>query len=198
MTPPDTKGYFPPNKLEFNPLEARKLMALAGYPEGKNFPETEILYNTNEGHRKVAVAIQQMWKIHLNIDIRLTNQEWKVYLDSESNGDYEISRAGWIGDYVDPNNFLDMFICGGGNNRTGWCNEDYDKLILQEAPRKKSDQNRFAIFREAEEILIDEMPVIPIYTYTSKNLVHSSLKNLNPNILNQASYKDLFLSDDIE
>ena len=139
-----------------------------------------------------------MWKIHLNIDVRLTNQEWKVYLDSESNGDYEISRAGWIGDYVDPNNFLDMFICGGGNNRTGWCSEEYDKLILEEAPRQKSDQNRFAIFREAEEILIDEMPVIPIYTYTSKNLVHSSLKNLNPNILNQASYKDLFLSDDIE
>ena len=198
MTPPDTKGYFPPKKLEFNPIEAKRLMALAGYPNGKNFPETEILYNTNEGHRKVAVAIQQMWKLHLNIDIRLTNQEWKVYLDSESNGDYEISRAGWIGDYVDPNNFLDMFICGGGNNRTGWCSEEYDKLILEEAPRKKSDQNRFAIFREAEEILIDEMPVIPIYTYTSKNLVHSSLKNLNPNILNQASYKDLFLSNDIE
>ena len=196
MTPPDTKGYFPPTKLSFNPEKAKKLMASAGYPNGRDFPETEILYNTNEGHRKVAVAIQQMWKTHLNIDIRLTNQEWKVYLDSESRGDYEISRAGWIGDYVDPNNFLDMFICGGGNNRTGWCNKDYDKLILQDAPREKTDQKRFAIFFEAEELLIDEMPIIPIYTYTSKNLVHSSVQNLDPNILNQASYKDLFLLDD--
>ena len=146
MTPPDTKGYFPPTKLKFNPEKAKKMMASAGYPDGKDFPETEILYNTNEGHRKVAVAIQQMWKTHLNIDIRLTNQEWKVYLDSESSGDYEISRAGWIGDYVDPNNFLDMFICGGGNNRTGWCNKDYDKLILQDAPREKTDQEALRCF----------------------------------------------------
>ncbi|MBA59425.1 MAG: peptide ABC transporter substrate-binding protein [Gammaproteobacteria bacterium] len=198
MTPPDTKGYFPPVSLEFDPEKARELMALSGYPNGKGFPPTEILYNTNEAHRKVAVAIQQMWKKHLNIDVSLINQEWKVYLDSETSGDYQISRAGWIGDYVDPNNFLDMFICEGGNNRTGWCNTEYDRLVLEEAPRGETDEERFDIFRKAETILMDELPIIPIYTYTSKNLVHASVKNLDPNILNQPSYTQIYLEGETD
>jgi oligopeptide transport system substrate-binding protein len=134
-----------------------------------------------------------MWKKHLNIDIKLLNQEWKVYLDSESIGNYEISRAGWIGDYVDPNNFLDMFLCNGGNNRTGWCNAEYDYLIGDIAPTVKTHAERLAVFGRAEKLLMDELPVIPIYTYTSISLVNQAVKNYPSNILNKANYSEIYL-----
>ncbi|MDG1749691.1 MAG: peptide ABC transporter substrate-binding protein [Porticoccaceae bacterium] len=193
MTPPGTMGYFPESTLNFDPEVAKRLLAEAGYPNGEGFPPIEILYNTNEGHRKIAVALQEMWKNYLNIDIKLLNQEWKVYLATESAGDYQISRGGWIGDYVDPNNFLDMFLCNGGNNRTGWCNEEYDRLILEVAPSQSSHEQRLKIFQQAETILLEDMPIIPVYTYTSIKLLHPSVRNFDDNILNQAMYKDLYL-----
>lgn len=193
MTPPGTMGYFPESTLKFDPEAAKQLLADAGYPNGAGFPPIEILYNTNEGHRKIAVALQEMWKNYLNIDIKLLNQEWKVYLATESAGDYQISRGGWIGDYVDPNNFLDMFLCDGGNNRTGWCNEEYDRLILEVAPSQPSHKERLKVFQQAETMLLEDMPIIPVYTYTSIKLLHPSVKNFDDNILNQAMYKDLYL-----
>ena len=198
ITPPGTMGYYPESDLKFDPQAARQLMAEAGYPNGEGFPTTEILYNTSEGHRKIAVAIQQMWKKYLNIDVTLLNQEWKVYLDTVSNHHYEMARAGWIGDYVDPNNFLDMFLCNGGNNRTNWCNPEYDRLILEQAPTAKSHAERLTIFAQAEKILLEDMPVIPIYVYTSNNLVHPSVKNFGRNILNQANYREMHLQPEAQ
>ncbi len=193
FTPPDTLGYSAKPGFEFNPEKARELMAEAGYPNGEGFPVTELLYNTSEGHRKIAVAIQQMWHKYLGVNITLNNQDWKVYLNSVDRGDYAIARAGWIGDYVDPNTFLDMWVTDGGNNRTGWSNARYDELVLKLAPEAKDRESRYRLLREAEAILLDAMPVIPIYIYTSKSLVQPSVKGLQPNLLDYTLYKTIWL-----
>jgi len=193
MTPPGTLGYQPPKLFDFDPQQARRLLAEAGYPDGKGMPPLEILYNTHEQHRKIAVALQQMWKKYLNIDVGLVNQEWKVYLDTRKNMDYTIARFSWIGDYVDPNTFLDLWITGGGNNDTGWSNAEYDDLILHRIPAMKTQEERFAGFYRAESILMSEMPVIPIYTYANKHLVSPSVKGMPPNILDYYSFKDIYL-----
>jgi oligopeptide transport system substrate-binding protein len=196
FTPPNTLGYTAEDGFAEDIAAAKALLAEAGYANGEGFPPTELLYNTSEGHRKLAVAIQQMWKKNLNIDITLNNQDWKVYLDSEASGNFQISRAGWIGDYVDPNTFLDMWLKDGGNNRTGWHNNEYDQLISEAAPAAKQRAQRYAHFRRAEAILMDAMPIIPIYTYNSTHLVHTHVKGMPSNILDYPLYKQIYLSED--
>jgi oligopeptide transport system substrate-binding protein len=195
ITPPDTMGYTAHSDLRYDPEAARQLLAEAGYPNGEGFPAVEILYNTQEQHRKIAVAIQQMWKQTLNIDLKLHNQDWKVFLDTEASGKFQISRGSWIGDYVDPNSFLDMWVKDGGNNRTGWHNPQFDKLVLQVAPQADSPQQRYQAFLAAEKILMDELPVIPIYTYVSMHLQHPSVKGMPDNLLDYTSYKHVSLGD---
>jgi oligopeptide transport system substrate-binding protein len=152
------------------------------------------MFNTDETHRKIAIAVQEMWKKNLNINITLSNLDWKVYLDNESNMDYQISRAGWIGDYVDASNFLEIFLTGGGNNRTGWSNKRYDKLV-QESSMTADRNMRYAMLQEAEQILADQVPVAPIYTYTQVRLVSPSVKGWDYNILDQHTYKYVYLDD---
>ncbi|HAD09240.1 MAG TPA: peptide ABC transporter substrate-binding protein [Porticoccaceae bacterium] len=193
FTPPDTLGYTAEDGFAFDPPAARALLAEAGYPNGEGFPTTEVLYNTSEGHRKLAVGIQQMWKTHLNIDVVLNNQDWKVYLDNVDNGHYQIARAGWIGDYVDPNTFLDMWVSDGGNNRTGWSNPEYDSLVLRQSPSASDRQSRYGFFAQAEALLLEEMPVLPIYFYTRNNLVQPSVKGMPANLLDYSLYKNIYL-----
>ena len=193
LVPPDTLGYFPPKTLDYDPEQAQALLAEAGYPEGQGFPAVELMYNTHEEHQKIAVAIQQMWQRTLGISVQLSNQEWKVYLDTQDNMDYQISRRGWIGDYVDPNTFLDMYITNGGNNRTGFSDARYDEIMLQEAPQTLDREQRYALYYEAEEILMDAMPLIPVYTYQSKHLKHPSLQGIPVNILNYFNFKYISL-----
>jgi oligopeptide transport system substrate-binding protein len=198
ITPPGTLGYQPPKVFDHNIEAARELLAEAGYPNGKGWPGLELTYNTSESHLKIAVALQQMWKDALNIDITLTNQEWKVYLDSVDQMDFQMARRGWIGDYVDPNNFLDLFLCGGGNNSTGFCDPDYDDMIQHQAPQAKSREERYAIFHQAETRLMEQMPIIPIYTYTSNHLIHPSVRGLPPNLMDYVNFRYIWLDKNQE
>ena len=132
-TPPGMGDYQPLDKMRYDPERARQLLAEAGYPNGKGFPKFTIHFNTSESHRAIAEAIQQMWKEELNIDVRLENQEWKVYLDTQNNKNYDLSRSAWIGDFMDPVTFLSMWTTGNGNNNTNWGNPKFDAFIEQAA-----------------------------------------------------------------
>lgn len=188
FTPPQTAGYTSPAQTMYDPEAARELLAQAGYPGGEGFPGFELLYNTQETHHIVAQAIQQMWKKELGIEVTLTNQEWKVYLATTQRIEHDVARAGWIGDYLDPNTFLNLWISDGGNNRTGWSHPAYDSLI-EAASLLPASEERMKLFGEAETILMREMPVIPIYFYTSNTLVHPSVENWNPTIMDHHPYK---------
>jgi len=194
FVPAGMPGYEGAKGLGFDVAAAKKLLAEAGYPDGKGFPKVELSYNTNELHRVVTQAVQQMWKDSLGIQVDLVNVEWKVYLARQSSLDYQISRAGWIGDYVDPNTFLDMWITGGGNNQTGWANKRYDELIGQAACKIVNTKDRMRALQEAEKILVmDEVPIMPLYTYVNKGMLSRRVKGWSPNILDQHPLKYISL-----
>ena len=195
MTPPGTLGYQPPKVFDFDPEAARVLLAEAGFPDGEGFPPFEVLYNTSEGHRKIAVAIQQMWKVHLNIDVTITNQEWKVYLDSRDTKNYDVARAGWIGDYVDPLTFLGLGLSTNGNNGTGFADEHYDYLIKEYIPAADSKEERLARFFEAEKYLMEAMPFIPIYTYQTKYLIDAGVGGVPPNLRDLINFRYVTLGN---
>jgi oligopeptide transport system substrate-binding protein len=182
LVPPGMTGYVGAEGGEFNVAEARRLLAEAGYPNGRGLPTIEILYNTNEGHRAIAEVIQQQWKQNLGIDIELRNLEWGVYLDTVTNTQYQVARAGWIADYPDPNTFLDMWLTGGPQNNTNWSNPEYDDLIRQ-AGMEADPEKRLRILHEAEAILMEEQPIIPIYFYVTTNMVQPRVKGFHRNVM---------------
>ncbi len=188
FVPPGLDNYPVSERVEFDPERARQLLADAGFPGGRGFPTKEILINTSESHRKIAEAIQAMWRQHLGIDVGIYNQEWKVYLDSQSNLDYDLSRAGWIADYPHPMTFLEIFTSGNGNNDTGWSNSRFDALIRQ-AQAAGNEELRLRLMQEAEDILMTELPIIPIYWYTNTYLMDTRVQGWNPTLLNNHPYK---------
>ncbi len=195
FTPPGSNGYQPSTEIPYDPNLAKQLLAEAGYSSDNPFPKLEILFNTNEGHRKVALAIQQMWQNELGIEVELVNQDWKVYLSREMVGDFQISRAGWIGDYEDPNTFLDLMRPNRGNNKTGWENMDFDALV-EEANTINDQEKRYELLNEAEKILIDNMPIIPLYTYVRVYQLSPDVKGFNPHILDHHHPKFIYLERD--
>lgn len=182
FVPPGVQGYTRAACEGFDPEQARKLLAEAGYEDGEGFSATfEIMYNTNEVHKAIAELIQSQWKKHLGIDVKLQNQEWAVYLSNSRQMKYWVARAAWIGDYLDPNTFLDMFVTDGANNQTGWSNKEYDRLI-EEAAREHDPAARMQIMHDAEAILMDELPVIPIYNYVTTGMARPYVKGFYPNV----------------
>jgi oligopeptide transport system substrate-binding protein len=192
FTPPKTAGYTSVASLPYDVLQAQRLLAEAGHAEGRGLPPIEILFNTSENHKIIAEAIQQMWRKSLNVAATLVNQEQKVYFDSRRQMNYQVIRSTWIGDYNDPNSFLNLWLTGGGNNMTGWSNPDYDRLI-GEASQTADQAARYAAFQKAEAILLEEAPILPVYFYTHGFLIRPNVKGWFPTILDHHPYKHVRL-----
>jgi len=196
FVPPGIAGYDPPGALSFDPEKARQLLAGAGFPAGKGFPFLTYLYSEGELNEALAVELQSMWREHLGVEINLARQEWKVYLSSLSSLDYGIARSSWVGDYPDPNTFLDMFITGGGNNRTGWSDPAYDRLLAA-ATAEADPVKRFEILGQAEEILVrTQIPICPIFYYVGIQLYDTAkLGGIQPNVLDEHPLKAMYRKD---
>jgi oligopeptide transport system substrate-binding protein len=130
-----------------------------------------------------------MWKETLNLDITLANQEWKVFLDTQDNFDFDVSRASWIGDYVDPMTFLGLGLSTNGSNTAGFSDPVYDRMLLESVPAATTHEERLERFYEAETYLMEQMPFIPIYTYMQKYLLDPSVKGMPANIRQEYNFR---------
>jgi oligopeptide transport system substrate-binding protein len=130
LVPPGVPGYeSPATHIRLDVERARQLLSEAGFPGGAGFPTMGILYNTLDMHKKIAEVVADQLRRNLGIDVRPYNQEWQSYLATVRGGQYDIARAAWIGDYLDPNTFLDLWLTNGGNNQTGFSSPRYDALV---------------------------------------------------------------------
>jgi oligopeptide transport system substrate-binding protein len=196
FVPPGLPGYRPPEGLPENAVEARRLLAEAGYPAGKGFPLTTYLYSEGELNEGAAVELQAMWREILGVTIQLARQEWKVYLNSLGSLDFGIARSSWVGDYPDPNTFLDLFLSGGGNNRTGWADPAYDRMIA-EAASEENPTTRFALLRSAEHYLVrDQVPIAPLFFYVGIQLYDGSkFGGIEANVLDEHPIREMYRRD---
>lgn len=162
-----------------NVEEAKALLAEGMKEEGyTTLPAVTLIYNTSDGHAKIALAVADMWKQNLGVDVKTENQEWGVFLENRQNQNFQVARAGWSADYNDPYNFLEMWTTGNTNNDSKFSNEQYDKDV-KETVKSADPAARMAAFADAEKILIqDEMGVMPIYYYTNVSLTKPYLKGV--------------------
>ena len=161
-----------------NVEEAKKLLEEAGYKDGEGFPQIEYLYNTNDGHKAIAEALQNMWQEKLGVQVTLQNQDWNVFLTERKQGNFNIARHGWIADYNDPMSFIDMWITGGGNNDAQYKNDKFDALV-KEAKATSDQAVRMENMHKAEDILIGEDSVVaPLYFYNNSYMMKPNVSGL--------------------
>ena len=198
FTPTTVSGFVPPivayskmNQKERN-AEAKKLLTEAGYNQS-NPLEVTLLYNTSESHKKVAIAIAQMWK-SIGVKTTLENMEWKTFLDTKNSGDFQVARAGWSGDYNEASTMLDLKTSTHGQNSGKFNSKEYDELMAK-SRIVTSDEKRAELYQQAEEILARDMPMAPVYQYVTSRLVKPSVGGYPMNNVEDNVYtKDLYIT----
>jgi oligopeptide transport system substrate-binding protein len=191
--PPGAGGFTSQSRQPHDPAAARALLAEAGFPEGRGLRRIEIVFNPAAVSQPTLEAVQAMWKRELGVDSVLLSQDFKVYLESLKNLAYDVGGSRWIGDYDDPNTYLDMFLAGGGNNQTGWSRPDYDRLVA-EAARAPDEATRFAAFQRAENLLLADAPIAPLVFGARVQLVHPDIRAWHPSLLGIRRYQTLRLA----
>ncbi|MBI3886775.1 MAG: peptide ABC transporter substrate-binding protein [Opitutae bacterium] len=188
LVPAATPGYTPPARPDRDLPVARRLLAEAGYPEGRGAPPLEILYNNSETIRLVAESIQEMWRRDLGLNVTLQNQEYKVVFANRRAGNFQILLSDWVGDYLDATTFLDLLRSDAGNNHTGWGDPAYDAL-LDRANATVDTSARAALLQQAEALMLDHAPIAPLYFNPHVYLIQPSVKNWHPNPMDHADYR---------
>lgn len=190
FVPPDTAGYTSTAAVRTDPAEARRLLAEAGYPDGKGFPKFEVKMNADPINTKVFEAIQQMWRKELGVECTLSSMDFRVYIDAMQTLAFDALRSRWVGDFNDPATFTDLFTSTSGNNNTGWKNPDYDRLIAA-ASRELDATRRFDLLRQAEALVLDEVPATPVFFGTRTYLIHPDVHGWIPALLGVHRYQTL-------
>lgn len=172
--------------LKTDPAAAKKLLEEGLKEEGMTIEDLNkkvLVYNTSEDHQKIMQAVQDMWKSNLGVQMGLENTEFQVLLDNRKQQNFDLCRAGWIGDYADPMTFLDMFMTGNGQNDGKYSNAEYDKLLTE--AKKTADQKvRMDNMKQAEKILMDDMAIIPLYFYSKSYIVKPNVTGVYTTLTN--------------
>lgn len=192
FTPPDCAGYTARARVPTDFATARRLLAEAGFPGGHGLPTLDLQVRNDEFQPRFAEVLQADWRRELGIAITLAPLEQKTWVQNQQTLNYTISGAGWIGDFVDPVTFLDLFVTGGGNNWTGWSDPAYDRLIDQ-AAATPDPAARYEAFQQAEALLLESAPVAPVYFGTRAYLIHPSVRGWEPALLGFHQYKKVYL-----
>jgi len=187
---PPFGNYQPPIVTHFDKNKAQQLLKESGFSSAGDFPEISIL--TTPSGKRMAEALQAMWKKNLNLNVRIIQRDWGTYLELQTSLQYDIAIGGWIGDYLDPTTFLEMWIKDGGNNNTGWANPTYEQL-LRKAENTADAQARFLTLAEAENVFLLEAPVLPLFFYTTNYLIRPEVKGWSPLLLNNHPFKHVKL-----
>lgn len=191
----DVLCYVPPPGLDFDLEKARDELALAKQQMGKDFPSSiSLKYNSGvEGHKLIAEYLQYVWQTNLDLDIELASQEWKTFLKDTRDGNYQVARMGWIGNFPDTEaEFLPPFKCGSPDNRTKWCNREFMKMYdRMEATFDRKE--RIRILRDMEELMINEAPIIPLYVYTQHHLHKPYMRDLAINFTDQQPWSKTWI-----
>lgn len=174
--------------------EAQQLLAEAGYPNGEGFPKLELSYYTDDTVKKVTEALQQMWKKNLNIDMEITTEEWKVYYDGIQKLDYHIAAMGWGADYLHPMTFLPLYETNNVANNAGYSNPEYDKLIAK-AQSEIDEGKAVDIMREAEDLLMEDMPLLSLYHRSNFFMMAPYVKGWNFTPLSNLYFSEAYIEN---
>jgi oligopeptide transport system substrate-binding protein len=181
-------GYKVPGGLAYDPPRARALLAAAGYPNGRNFPKLSILFNKEGDHRFIAQIVRKQWLDTLGIDMEMGGVEIKSFRTRLHMKDYAVARASWIGDYSDVSTFSDKYLSDSDNNDSAWKNPEYDRLCDQ-AARESDVAKRLDLLSQAEQILCDEVPIIPLYHYVNAYLFRDDVRGVSLSPRNMVIFK---------
>ncbi len=192
FTPPDSAGYTARASVPTDFSAARGLLAEAGYPEGRGLPVLDLQVRNDEHQPRVAEVLQAQWRKELGLTLTVSPLEQKTWVQNQQTLNYAISGAGWIGDFVDPVTFLDLFVSNGGNNWTGWADPAYDDLI-QRAAHAPDAAARHELFQQAESRLLEQAPIAPVFFGVRAYLIHRSVRGWEPSLLGLHQYKKVYL-----